>query len=75
MRFEVAPKNSMFKLWFFLLMLPLLGMGFSGASKAEAGEMILIPEGPFSMGSSDEDIFWAAKQFQEKYVKKRGLAT
>ena len=37
MGFEVAPKNSMFKLWFFLLMLLLLGMGFSGASKAGNG--------------------------------------
>ena len=66
MRFEVAPKNSMFKLWFFLLMLTLLGIGFSGVSKTEAGEMILIPEGPFSMGSSDEDIFGAAKQFHSE---------
>jgi formylglycine-generating enzyme required for sulfatase activity len=66
MDFEVAPKNSMSKLWFFLLMLPFLGFGFSGASKVEAGEMILIPEGPFSMGSSDEDILWAAKQFHSE---------
>ena len=66
MRFEVTLRNSMFKLWLFLLMLLLLGLGFSGASKVEAGEMILIPEGPFTRGSSDEDILWAAKQFHSE---------
>jgi len=56
----------MFKLWFFLLVLVLLGSGFSGALKVEAGEMVLVPEGPFTTGSSDEDILWAAKQFHSE---------
>ena len=34
-----------------------------GQRKALAEDMVLIPKGPFIMGSSDEDILWAAKQF------------
>ena len=29
-------------------------------------DMILIPAGPFKMGSSDKDILWAAKRFHSE---------
>ena len=32
--------------------------------QALADDMVLIPKGTFIMGSSDEDILWAAKQFR-----------
>jgi len=67
MGFEKILKNSRLKFWFFMLVL--LGPGFPGALKVEAGEMILIPEGPFTAGSSDEDILWAAKQFRSESLE------
>lgn len=63
---EKTLKKFVFGLLFFLLVFPVLGPSVSGAAKAEAGEMILIPEGPFTRGSSDEDILWAAKQFHSE---------
>ena len=66
MRLQTTRKNYMFRLWFPLLILLLVGPGVFGALKVEAEDMILIPEGPFIMGSSDEDILWAAKQFHSE---------
>ena len=66
MIFEATCKNYTFKLWFFLLTLSLAGPEVFGALEVEAEDMILVPEGPFIMGSSDEDIFWAAKQFHSE---------
>ena len=39
----------------------------SNCNAAAVGQdMILIPAGPFFMGSSDKDIIWAAKQFHSE---------
>ena len=37
-----------------------------GQRQVLAEDMVLIPKGPFIMGSSDEDILWAAKQFHSE---------
>ncbi len=63
---EKTLKNSVFKTWLFLLVFPLLGPGVTGILKAEAGEMVQVPEGPFIMGSSEEDILWAVKKFHSE---------
>ena len=41
---------------------------FSAGDKCAASEeeMILIPAGPFKMGSSDKDIMWAARHFHSE---------
>ena len=39
-------------------------LGFSESLKAS--EMLLVPEGPFTMGSSEKDIQWAVKQFHSE---------
>lgn len=52
------------RVWFFLVVFLLLNLGVSGIIKAE--EMVLIPEGLFTMGSSEEDILWAAKHFHSE---------
>ena len=49
MRLQTTRKNYMFRLWFPLLILLLVGPGVFGALKVEAEDMILIPEGPFIM--------------------------
>ena len=66
MRLETTRKNYIFKLWSSFLMLSLIGLGAFGALKVEAEDMILIPEGPFIMGSSEADILWAAKHFHSE---------
>ncbi len=63
---DTNPKINGFKLWFFLAAFLLLGSGVFGILKVEAGEMVLIPEGPFTMGSSEEDIQWAVRQFRSE---------
>jgi len=63
---EKKLENSVFKIWFFLLVFLFSGPDVSGVLKAQAGEMVLIPEGPFIMGSTEEDIRWAAKQFHSE---------
>ena len=40
--------------------------GVFGVFKVSAGETVLVPEGPFIMGSSGEDIQWAARQFHSE---------
>lgn len=61
-----ALSKNLFKVSYFLIAFMFLGFGAFGVSKAEAGESILIPEGPFTMGSTDEDILWAAKTFRSE---------
>ena len=63
---EINLKYFVFKVGFFLIVGLLLSSGVSRIAKVEAGEMILIPEGPFSMGSFEKDIAWAARQFRSE---------
>ena len=49
---------------FFLI--AFLFSGVFGVFKVSAGETVLVPEGPFIMGSSEEDIQWAARQFHSE---------
>ncbi len=46
----------------------ILSIGVFGKWNAIASEqeMIVIPEGPFKMGSSEKDIMWAAKHFHSE---------
>jgi|APSaa5957512535_1039671.scaffolds.fasta_scaffold00092_26 formylglycine-generating enzyme required for sulfatase activity len=50
----------------FLFVFQFFVPGTSAVLKVEAGEMILIPEGPFTMGSFEKDIQWAARQFRSE---------
>ncbi len=59
-------KYPVFKVLKFLFVVLLLSPGVSGILKAEAREMVLVPEGPFTRGSSEADILWAAKQFHSE---------
>jgi len=56
----------MLKVRFFLIIFLFLGPGIFGVLKVEAGKTVLIPEGPFIMGSSEEDLQWAVKQFHSE---------
>jgi formylglycine-generating enzyme required for sulfatase activity len=58
--------DTVFRVWVFLVIFLIFGSGDSGTLKVEAGEMILIPEGPFTMGSFEKDIQWAARQFHSE---------
>jgi formylglycine-generating enzyme required for sulfatase activity len=58
--------NGSFKVWFFLVAFIFFGSVLPGVFKAEAGEMVLVPEGPFTMGSFEKDIQWAARQFRSE---------
>ena len=49
---------------FFLI--AFLFSGVFGVFKVSAGETVLVPEGPFIMGSSEEDIQWAVRQFHSE---------
>ena len=60
------PKKISLECWLFLALFLLSGVSSFGMVKADAGEMILIPEGPFTMGSSEKDIQWAVKQFRSE---------
>ncbi len=66
MSFAKAVKSVACKCGWVLMVFLISGAGLVGVLKAEAGEMILIPEGPFTMGSSEEDIQWAVKQFNSE---------
>ena len=63
---EKTLKNTVFKVRFFLIVFLFLGPGIFGILKVEAGETVLIPEGPFIMGSSEEDLQWAVRQFHSE---------
>jgi formylglycine-generating enzyme required for sulfatase activity len=58
--------SAFLKGWIFTIAFLLLGSVGFGTIKVEAGEMVLVPEGPFIMGSSEIDIHWAAKQFHSE---------
>ena len=55
--------NAVLKVKFWLFLFALWGVF---VLNGEAGETVLVPEGPFIMGSTDEDILWAAKQFHSE---------
>ena len=63
---EKTLRYPVFKVLMFLFVILLLSQGVSGILKAEAGEMVLVPEGPFTRGSSEADILWVAKQFHSE---------
>ncbi len=63
---EKTLRYPVFKILMFLFVILLLSQGVSGILKAEAGEMVLVPEGPFTRGSSEADILWVAKQFHSE---------
>jgi formylglycine-generating enzyme required for sulfatase activity len=58
--------NVFLKGWVFTIAFLLLGSVGFVIIKVEAGEMVLVPEGPFIMGSNEIDIHWAAKQFHSE---------
>ncbi|HIE42301.1 MAG TPA: formylglycine-generating enzyme family protein [Nitrospinaceae bacterium] len=54
------------KVWSFLVVFLFLGFSGLGVIKLQAGEMVLIPEGSFLMGSTEKDIHWTVKHFHSE---------
>ncbi len=59
-------KNILVAVRFFLHAFLFLVAGVFGILKVAAAETILIPAGPFIMGSSEADIQWAVRQFHSE---------
>ncbi len=65
MKMGSEKKNQYARVGFFLTVF-LFSSVFGVLTKVSAGEMVLIPAGPFIRGSSEKDIQWAVKQFHSE---------